>query len=248
MLNGAAAPFNDIEARRIVATGSSAAAYAKIIDQGIAAPSVGIYQPGSPYYGKTPYPAYSQSKAKTLAAAYAKKHGKPLAFTLNSVAAPTNLRQAQYAQQVMKGIGVNVTIKTMQQNELINNALSGSFQATEWSQFGGMSPDLNYVWFSPTTATKAGISINMARNSDPQIEAAFRTGMASTNAKVRTAAFKKINERLGADIPYVWLDRAVWALVSKPNVQNWANPKTPAGQPALGQDQGTFFVTQTWLS
>ena len=248
MLNCAAAPFDDIEARRIVATGSSAAAYAKIIDQGIAAPSAGIYQPGSPYYGKTPYPAYSQSKAKSLAAAYAKKHGKPLSFTLNSVAAPTNLRQAQYAQQVMKGIGVTVTIKTIQQNELINNALSGSFQATEWSQFGGMSPDLNYVWFSPTTATKTGISINMARNIDPQIEAAFKTGMASTSAKTRTAAFKKVNERLGTDIPYVWLDRTVWALVSKSNVQNWANPKTPSGQQALGQDQGTFFVTQAWIS
>ena len=248
MLNCGAAPFDDLEARRIVATGSSAAAYAKIIDQGIAAPSAGIYQPGSPYYGKTPYPAYSQSKAKALAAAYAKKHGKPLSFTLNSVAAPTNLRQAQYAQQVMKAIGVNVTIKTMQQNELINNALSGSYQATEWSQFGGMSPDLNYVWFSPTTATKSGISINMARNSDPQIEAAFKVGMGSTNAKARTAAFKKVNERLGADIPYVWLDRTTWALVSKSNVQNWANPKTPAGQPALGQDQGTWFVTQAWIS
>ena len=111
-----------------------------------------------------------------------------------------------------------------------------------------MSPDLNYVWFSPTTATKTGISINMARNIDPQIEAAFKTGMASTSSKTRTAAFKKVNERLGTDIPYVWLDRTVWALVSKSNVQNWANPKTPSGQQALGQDQGTFFVTQAWIS
>ena len=247
-LNCQTGPFADIEARRIVATGSSAAAYAKIIDQGQSAPSNGIYQPGSPYYSKTAYPAFNQSKAKTLASAYAKKHGKPLSFTLNSVAAPVNIRQAQYAQQVMKNIGVNVTIKTMQANELINNALAGAFEATEWSQFGGMSPDMNYVWFSPTTVTKGGISINMARNVDPQIEAAFNTGMASKDKKVRIAAFKKVNERIGADIPYVFLDRATWALISKPNVQNWANPKAPNGKAALGQDGGDWWPTQVWIS
>lgn len=248
MLNCAAAPFNDILARQIVATGTSAVAYSKVMDKGVLAPINGIYQPGSPYYSKTPYPAYSQSKAKSLVQQYTKKHGKPLSYTLQVVAAPQNIRQGEYAQQVMKNIGVHVTIEAVQQNELINNALVGTYQATEWSQFGGVSPDQNYVWFSPTTASKTGISINMARNIDPQIQQAFVTGMASKNTKTRQSAFSKINQRLGTDLPYVFLDRTGWALVSKPTIQNWANPKTPSGQQALGQNQGTWWPTQMWVS
>ena len=248
MLNCGATPFDDIEARRIVATGMSAAAYAKIMDEGINAPVKGIYQPGSPYFTPTAYPKYNQSEAKKLATAYAKKNHGPLSFTLQADADPQNIRQAEYMQQVMKNIGVNVSIKSVQQNDLINNALFGSYQATEWSQFGVMSPDLNYVWFSTTTYSKSGLSINMARNVDPQIEAAFVTGMGSTNRQTQIRSFAKVNQRLGADIPYVWLDRTSWALVSKPNVENWANPTTPAGKPALGQDQGTWWPTQIWIS
>jgi len=247
MLNTAAAPFNDIEARKIVAMGTSAAAYAKIMDQGVNAPVDGIYLPGSPYYSKTPYPKYNQAAAKKAASAYAKKHGKPLSFTLNVVAAPQNIRQGEYAQQVMKNIGVNVTIKEMQQNELINNALFGSYQSTAWSQFGGLSPDLNYVWFSTTTAHATGISINMARNMDPQVESALIAGEGATNSKARVAAFRKLNERLGADIPYIWLDRTTWGLVSKTKVQNWNNPTTPDGKKALGQNQGVWWLTQAWV-
>ena len=248
MLNCGAAPFNDPAARKIVATGTSAAAYAKIMDQGINPPVAGIYQPGSPYYTPTAYPKYNQAQAKKLASEYKSKHGKPLSFTIQVVAAPQNIRQGEYLQQVMKNIGVQVTIKSVQQNDLINNAIVGSYQATEWSQFGGISPDTNYVWFSPTTAADSGVSINMSKNIDPQIEAAFLAGMATTNKKQQIAAFAKVNQRLGVDLPYVWTDATVWALVSKSNVQNWANPTTPAGHKALGQDQGDWWPTQMWVS
>jgi len=226
----------------------SGSQYAKLMDLGVAQPAYGIYQKGSPFYGPTSYPKYNQSTAKKLAAAYKKKHGKALSFSINVVAAPQNIRQGEYLQQVMKNIGVNVTVKTYQQNDLINQALFGTYQATEWSQFGSISPDTNYVWFSPTTAHATGLSINMARNIDTQIEQAFYTGMGSTNVKTRIAAFKKINERLGADIPYVWTDASFFALVSKNNVQNWNNPTTPAGKKALGQDGGTWWPTQMWKS
>ena len=248
MLNCGAAPFNDINARRIVATGVSAAAYNKIMDQGVGGPINGIYLSSSPYYTPTAYPKFNESEAKKLASQYKQKHGKPLSFTIQVVAAPQNIRQGEYLQQVMKNIGVEVTVKSVQQNDLINNAIVGSFQATEWSQFGTITPDLNYVWFSPTTYSSSGISINMARNVDPQIEQAFLAGMATKNRQKQIAAFAKINQRLGADIPYVWTDRTFWGLASHPNVQNWNNPTTPAGHKALGQDQGPWWPTQMWVS
>jgi peptide/nickel transport system substrate-binding protein len=248
MLNCAKPPFNDPLAREILAMGTSAQQYSQILDQGVMAPMSGLYLPSSPYYSPTAYPKYNHAQAKKLAQEYAKKNGGPLSFTSNTVAAPQNIRQAEWFQQVMKNIGVNVTIKTMQQNELINNALFGTFQATAWSQFGGVSPDLNYVWMSTQTLNNTGLSINMARNNNPKIQAAYLKGMASSNQAEAVAAFQTVNKQLGADRPYIWLDRSTWAIVAKNNVQNWNNPKAPGGQAMLGQDQGDWWMTQAWLS
>ncbi len=249
MLNTAEAPFDDLLARQVVATGTNAQQYSTVIDQGVCAPVNGIYQPGSPYYSSVPYPKYNQSKAKSLAQQYAKKHGSALSFTSNIVAAPQSVRQGEWFQQVMKNIGVKVSLKQVQQNTLINDALFGTFQATAWSQFGGMVPDLNYPWMSAATVGKSGISINMARNDDPQIQDDFLKGMANPiGSSASVAAFKNINQRLAVDLPYIWLDRTTWALVANSKVQNWANPKTPSGTHALGQDQGTWWITQAWIS
>ena len=38
-----------------------------------------------------------------------------------------------------------------------------------------------------------------------------------------------MNKRLALDLPYLWTDRAVWAVVGNPNVQNFNNPTTPQG-------------------
>ena len=249
MLNCAAAPFDDPEVRRIVATGVSSALFAKTIDQGISGPINGIFQPGSPFYARgNPYPAFNEAKAASMVKAYNAKHHTKLAFSLNTVAAPGTLRAAQLIQQMMRKIGIPMEIKTMQQNELINDALYGSFQATQWSQFGTISPELNYIWFSTSTCHKSGISINMARNSDPRIEAAMNTAISSPKAAVRVASWRRVNTLLSQDIPYVWTDRLTAGIISRPNVQNWAGPTSPAGVPLLGNAQGVFWPTQIWKS
>ncbi len=249
MLNCAAAPFNDPEVRRIVATGTSSAIFSKAIDRGLSGAVNGIFQPGSPYYSRhNPYPTYNKAKAAAMVKAYNAKHATKLSFSLNTVAAPGTLRAAQLNQQMMRDIGIPVAIKTMQQNELINNALYGTFQATQWSQFGTISPELNYIWFSTTTSQKSGISINMARNSDPRIETAMIAGMSSPKASVRTASWRRVNELLGQDVPYVWTDRLTAGIISRPNVENWAGPTSPAGVPLLGNAQGVFWPTQIWRS
>ena len=136
----------------------------------------------------------------------------------------------------------------VEQNELINNALAGKFQANTWRQFGAVDPDLNYIFWSSTTVSATGLSINMAKNNDPQIEAALQLGRSSTAPSVRRQAYKTVNQRLAVDLPYLWADRAIWAVVSTPSVQNWNNPKTPSGAPAFGMIGGQIWPTQIWIS
>jgi len=50
------------------------------------------------------------------------------------------------------------------------------------------------------------------------------------------------------DLPYIWQDRATWAVVARPNVQNWNNPLTPEGAKAYGMIVGTIWTPQIWKS
>jgi len=45
----------------------------------------------------------------------------------------------------------------------------------------------------------------------------------------------------------VWLARDQWAVVANPKVQNFANPKTPEGTPAVGFNEGVLWPTQIWV-
>jgi ABC-type transport system substrate-binding protein len=117
-----------------------------------------------------------------------------------------------------------------------------------WRQFVSPSPDLNYVWWSPETATTPVYALNFARNVDPRIQAALLTARSARSVAVRDAAYQKVNKLLGQDIPYVWLNRSPWAIVASPTVQNWNNPTTPTGQKGLGFELGVIWTTQIWLS
>ena len=63
----------------------------------------------------------------------------------------------------------------------------------------------------------------------------------------KAKAHKTVNKRLAVDLPYLWTDRAVWAVVGKPNVQNFNNPTSPAGQNAFGLIGGSIWPTQIWI-
>jgi hypothetical protein len=92
------------------------------------------------------------------------------------------------------------------------------------------------------------LAVNMARNADPQLQAALETGRTSSSPSVRATAYQTVNKRLAIDLPYLWLDRAVWSVESTLTVQNWNNPTTPSGAPAYGMIGGSIWPTQIWMN
>jgi peptide/nickel transport system substrate-binding protein len=247
MLNTSAPPFNNKTLRTAMAKASNSERYAKIIDLGINTPMSGLFLPGSPYYTKTAYPTPDPSGAAKLVKQIETQTGQPVAFTLTATNNPEVERAAQFLQQEWGQAGMKVTIDIQEQNNLINDALAGKYQAVTWRQFGAVDPDLNYVWWSDTTAS-GPIPLNMARNSDPRIQAALIAGRTSGDRATRIKAYQEINQYLGEDIPYLYGDRSTWAIAANPNVQNFNNPTTPKGSPAIGLDAGVIWPTQVWVS
>ncbi len=247
MLNTSTAPFNNKTLRTAMAKCVNQAQYAKVIDKGIDAPMGGLFLPGSEYYTKTAYPTFDPSGAAKLVKQVQQQTGKQVTFSLNSTSNPETLAAAQFLQQAWQQAGMKVSINILAQATIINDALAGTYQATLWRQFGAVDPDLNYVWWSNTTVGPP-LPLNMARNSDPKIQAALVAGRETSEHSARVKAYQQVNQSLAQDIPYLWLARDTWAVVANPKVQNFANPKTLQGSKAVAFDEGVLWPTQIWVS
>jgi ABC-type transport system substrate-binding protein len=248
LLNLAKPPFDNPTVRLAAAKAFNRSSYVTVIDFKVEEISRGLFVPGSPFYSKTTYPAYDPSAARALVKQVKAQTGRPVSFTLGSTTSPAVTTAATFTRQQFADVGFDVTLKVFEQNELIDNALQGTFQAYLWRQFGAVDPDLNYIFWSTTTYSADNLSINMARNDDPAVEAALQVGRTSSDAGTRYRAYQKVNQLFAKDLPYLWQDRAVWAVVARPDVQNFANPTTPSGEKAYGMIGGSIFPTQIWIS
>ena len=143
---------------------------------------------------------------------------------------------------------MKVTLAVVGQNELIDLAVAGKYQAITWRQFGTVNPDLNYVFWSATTVNDTGLSLNIARNKDERIQSALLTGRQSPVAADRVHAYQSIGEYLAQDLPYTYLGRSVWAVVANPKVQDFNAPISPEGTPLIGMTRGKTSPTQVWIA
>jgi ABC-type transport system substrate-binding protein len=248
LLNCGSPPFNNPIVRRAAAMAINRPQYAKEIDDNVLPVSNGLFTVGSPYYSSTSYPSYNPTEAKKLVKQVEKSTGKPVTFTFGSTNAPSAERSQEYLQQAFQDVGFVVKDTIVEQNDLINDALAGSFEALGWRQFGAVDPDLNWEFWSSSTILTKSLAINMARNVDPTLQAALELGRSNDSPSVRAQAYQTVNKRLAIDLPYLWLDRAVWSVESTLKVQNWNNPTTPSGAPAYGMIGGSIWPTQIWLS
>ena len=248
ILNTAVAPTNDLRIRQALAMSLSQATVQKVFGAGFTQPINGLFLPDSPYYSATGYPAYNPAAAKKLVASYKAEHGTPT-LQLLTITDPRLAQVVQIIQQMWSQVGFEVSISQIEQANLISNFIFGKFQAATSYQFGAVNPDINYVWWSTTTAGPVGsIALNFARNSDPVIEQNMLTGRHTTDSATRVAAYQAVNKQLAKDLPYLWLQQYIFSEVATTRVQNWANPTLPNGMKGYAFDEGIFSPTAIWLS
>ena len=69
-----------------------------------------------------------------------------MSFTLNHVPDPVTTRIAEYLSGALQTVGMHVTLAPIQQADIINTALLGTYEAQVWRQFGAVNPDMNYIF------------------------------------------------------------------------------------------------------
>jgi ABC-type transport system substrate-binding protein len=269
-------PIADQGIRHALALAIDTKGYLSGIDQNVGAVSNGIFTTTSSFYKNPGYPVYSPSSvaaAKALVAAYKttnklSKSDKVTIHMQTVSGSKTSADAFAYVAKDAAAVGITLVAVPLVQSVLIGNAIERTYEMTEWTQFGGVIQDGNYVWWDSsklsngTTApgfhafegTVAG-GVNFANNIDGTIESAMVSALAATTAAAQKAQWQTVNARFGQfDYPYLWLDETVVVWAAQATVQNWANPMAPtATSPkstvsTLGPASGVLSWAQIWIS
>ena len=246
ILNTTVDPTNDPLVRQALACATNAAELVRLFGAGVTQENLSLFPPSSPYRpAHNGYPAYDLDKAKQLVAQAAPNHGGSIKIVLDTVTDPRLLEQIQAVANMWQLAGIQTSVGQIEQVTFIDNLVEGKFQAYTDEMFGASDPDLNYVWLSSTTAT-GPIALNFARYQDAQLEAALQQGRTSSDPSTRIAAYQEVDKRLGAIVPYIWINRATWSLSASDSVLNFNNLSLPDGTKAESFSGGVVNPTPIW--
>jgi ABC-type transport system substrate-binding protein len=250
MINTAQAPLDNLTVRQALAYSIDRQKVINTLYNGISPNANQPFSKGSPYYVSDPgYPDYNLAKAQSLMKQAAQQIGGPVKFELSIINDAKDLAVIQLVQGMFTAAGAQVNIVQIQQSQYIVQALLGQYGVRGWRQFAAADPDQNFVWWDSSTALPIGkIALNFARNKDPQIDAALKTGRESSDTTARVQAYQTVAKRFGADVPYLWINQAYWSVIAKQNVMNFDNSVTPDGTKGLGMTGGYFDPRFIWLS
>ncbi|QGG94723.1 ABC transporter substrate-binding protein [Actinomarinicola tropica] len=216
-------PLDDVRVRRALALASDGELVAEVLgDDGLVPRSPGFFSADSPWYSEEASATYPGIDGRDLEAATAlideyvndpnrsdgKAPGEPVAVEYACLPDATLIAVAQLQQSLWSEAGVEVSLKQVEQAELISNAVgspdqeqpwSGTFLANCWRSpavTGDPLTDFQSFFGDPATSTG-----NFTNYSHPEIDAALETLRTSSEFEERYAAVEAIQLRAYEDVP-----------------------------------------------
>ena len=232
-LNNSKAPFDDPEVRQALAMGSDRADINNRVNSGLPNLATGPFAPDSIAYLKDAgFPKYDLAAAKKAVAAL-KAKGKKLDFVLSCTTDPSVVRTAELIQQAAKKLGVNVTLKKMDQATLISRAIAKDYDAMVFRNYPGGDPDLNYVWwYGKNGDGTGGNPVNFAGFDDPEVNRLLDEGRSESDPAKRKQIYQDLNRRMATQVFGVWGWYTPWAIVEASNVHGILGPPLPGDDPS----------------
>ena len=206
MLNTSKPPFDDMLARKAVAYAGDADQVNNIINKGLNRIATGPFPPDNPaYLPKRPL-EHNLKKAKKLVKEYEQKHGQPLTFEYLTGPEPELVQIAELVQEQQGKAGIKVSVRNVDQAELIDEALAGNFQGAGWRNHPGGDPDTQYVWWH------SGLPTNFGRIKDPEVDRLLEAGRSEPDPAKRTQIYKDLNRHFARELYNLWSWWTLWAV------------------------------------
>ena len=247
MLNTSKGATADVRLRTALAYATDTAAIANVASTNPQDIARGPFVDGTNWAIDTDYPSFDLEKAKSLVAEV-QGAGPQIVVRFQCTDGNQILQTCQAIAANWEAAGVQVELTSMDQPKLINNALSGDYEATIWAQFGAPDPDADQVWWNGANAgANGGLALNMARNQDPVLDAALYVGRTSPNADERKLAYITVQEQLAKDIPYVWLNHNTWIVAAQNTIRGFQGSTLPDGSAGANTISGIERLTEVWF-
>src|SRR5690606_37249461 len=170
---------------------------------------------------------------KALVDAY-KAEGKDPSFTLLSTGDPITRTDAEGYQQRAAAVGIDVTLQTVDQASLIDNAIGGAYQAMLFRNYPGGEPDQNYLWWYGE-----GNPVNFGGWDDPELNSLLAQGRETSDPAERARIYQDVNRLMTSEVYALWITFVPWVIFTTDEVHGVIGPELPDGEePNIGLATG----------
>jgi peptide/nickel transport system substrate-binding protein len=239
----AASPLLNVNCRRALAYAIDQQRLADERGAGLVGVANGPFPPGSiGWLEDTGYPSYDVDKANeeldTCLAALGADH---IEFSFNTTNDPFNVETNTLILSMWQeafGDQIDAEITPIEQGQYIGLGLNGTFQILGWRSHSGSDPDQQRRWWHSSTAQPIGaVGTNFGRFVDPVIDENLDSIRTNADPEARREAAEAINRRFGEQVYNLWLNYALWAVITQPQVNGVEVNVLPGG----GNGPGVYF-------
>jgi peptide/nickel transport system substrate-binding protein len=190
-------PFDNLKLRQAMAYAIDRKRMIDIIMNGKATIAEGYVPPGLWWYDETvkSYP-FDQAKAKALLSELGA--GAQVELTLSTPTVPIYQQISQLAQEELKAVGLNVTIKPVSTSDWLPQLISGAinFLPTRWTQRPDPDGLFTYLFHSKS-------SYNTSRYVNLEVDRLLEEACSSSDRDRRVALYKQAQTHMAHDLPFI---------------------------------------------
>lgn len=240
-LNVSKAPLDDLRIRRAMALAVDREELRATLYEGEFSDANGPFGPRSPaHLDDTGYPLEQDlDEARRLVAEHVDEEGpiRPIAYLHSPDQAQQEL--AIFFQQAMAEIGITIEIQTVQQDALVDEAVSGDYDMMSFTNYPSGDPDELSVWFTGQSP------VNFARIDDDEVDRLLAAGRTETDPEARSQIYQDLNRRLGEQSYSLW-HTYLTLFVASSTVVHGYDPDTAADLPDGGRPAEDDALSATY--
>ena len=222
LMNNQKAPFNDVRVRQAINYAINKDAYCAVVKNGIAAPAQSIIGPAVQHFkANDPYP-YDPEKAKSLLAEAGYPDGFKTTIMCNTTT--SNLKQAEFYQQQLAIVGIDVEIVALENavlNQRVQDVDVPGAEAEVELYISGWSPSTGDAdWgIRPLLAIESEppMSYNMCYYENQEFDQLIHDALATADESKRAELYATAQDIIWEECPLisVCIDDNTWATSSK---------------------------------
>jgi peptide/nickel transport system substrate-binding protein len=224
LLNEHVPPLKDVHVRRAISLALDRSAMVTALLFGHGQPANSFMPPTLMYYDPSlPAPVHDLAKAQQEMAASAFPHGFKIVFLTDNTTADMEL--SQIVQQELKPLGIDVSIRTVDSNQVFTTQQKGDYQMSiEYWTMDIPDPDEDTEWFlSPV----GGGNSYFSYYDNPTMNALVASSPKEFDATKRAQIFKQIQALAVQDLPQIYLYYSPYAYAYSSKVNGFF--ATPLG-------------------